>query len=61
MATKTLEGQVKKIFDAAHRKALRSGGGSEANVRAIAEASQKAVTMLAIELDRLRSREAQPK
>jgi hypothetical protein len=30
-------------------------------VRAIAEASEKAVTMLAIELDPLRSREAQPK
>jgi hypothetical protein len=61
VSAKTLETQVKAIFDAAQKKALASGGGSEANVRAIAEAAKKAVTMLAIELDRLRSREAQPK
>jgi hypothetical protein len=59
MASKTLEAQVKAIFDAAHKKALASGGGSEANVSAVSQAAQKAVTVLAIELDRLRSREAQ--
>jgi hypothetical protein len=61
MATKTLETQVKGIFDAAQKKALARGGGSEAQAIAIAQAAQKAVTVLAIELDRLRSQEAQPK
>ena len=61
MATKSMETQVEAIFDAARKKALASGGAVEANLRAIAQAAEKAITMLAIELDRVRSREAQPK
>jgi hypothetical protein len=61
MATKTMEIQVKAVFDAARKKALASGGGAEASVRAIAQSAEKAITMLAIELDRLRSREARAK
>jgi hypothetical protein len=52
---------LKAVFDAARKKALASGGGAEANVRALAQADEKAITMLAIELDLVRSREAQRK
>ena len=49
--------QVIAIFNAAHKKALAGGGGVDANLRALAQASKQAATMLAIELDSLRSRE----
>jgi hypothetical protein len=59
MTKETLEAQVKAIFDAAQKKALALGGNAEAHAIATTEAAQAAVTVLAIELDNLRSRDAQ--
>ena len=49
-----METQVEEIFDAARKKALARGGGGEANMSAIAQAAERAITLLAVELDRVR-------
>ena len=61
MATKSMETQVEAIFDAARKKALARGGGAEASVSAVAQAAEEAITLLAIELDRVRRGKLQPK